>query len=295
MFASMYDSIKDALNSAWNVLLSITPIDIVDMVLLTYLVYLFIKLMRETRAGQLIKGIILFIIAYLISKNIGLKAITYIIDRMLDIGLVALIVMFQPELRRALEKVGRTQLGVRLFGLGETVDEVTSKWSHAINAICDSCAELSSTCTGALIVIERQTKLGEQIDTGTVMHAAPSKELFGNIFYPKTPLHDGAVIIRDNRIAAAGCFLPLSSNKNLSSELGTRHRAGVGISEASDALVLIVSEETGSVSIAAGGLLKRHLSAATLTTILHNELVHDTDKEDKLSKIKFWKRKKSQQ
>lgn len=274
MFASMYDSIKDALNSAWNMLLSITPIDIVDMVLLTYLVYLFIKLMRETRAGQLIKGIILFIIAYLISKNIGLKAITYIIDRMLDIGLVALIVMFQPELRRALEKVGRTQLGVRLFGLGETVDEVTSKWSHAINAICDSCAELSSTCTGALIVIECQTKLGEQIDTGTVMHAAPSKELFGNIFYPKTPLHDGAVIMRDGEILAAACFLPKPSKEELiNKKLGSRHRAAIGMSEVSDAIVVVVSEETGQISVAENGVLVRDYTKDKLKQHLMEQIL----------------------
>lgn len=270
----MYDSIKDALNSVWNVILSITPIDIVDMVLLTYLVYLFIKLMRETRAGQLIKGIVLFIIAYLISKNVGLKAITYIIDRMLDIGLVALIVMFQPELRRALEKVGRTQLGVRLFGLGETVDEVASKWSHAINAICDSCGELSSTCTGALIVIERQTKLGEQIDTGTIMHAAPSKELFGNIFYPKTPLHDGAVIMRDGEILAAACFLPKPSKEELiNKKLGSRHRAAIGMSEVSDAIVVVVSEETGQISVAENGVLVRDYTRDKLKQHLMEQIL----------------------
>ena len=270
----MFDSIKDALNSVWNVILSITPIDIVDMVLLTYLVYLFIKLMRETRAGQLIKGIVLFIIAYLISKNVGLKAITYLIDRMLDIGLVALIVMFQPELRRALEKVGRTQLGVRLFGLGETVDEVTSKWSHAINAICDSCAELSATCTGALIVIERQTKLGEQIDTGTIMHAAPSKELFGNIFYPKTPLHDGAVIMRDGEILAAACFLPKPSKEELiNKKLGSRHRAAIGMSEVSDAIVVVVSEETGQISVAENGVLERDYTKDKLKQHLMEQML----------------------
>ena len=270
----MFDSIKDALNSVWNVILSITPIDIVDMVLLTYLVYLFIKLMRETRAGQLIKGIVLFIIAYLISKNVGLKAITYLIDRMLDIGLVALIVMFQPELRRALEKVGRTQLGVRLFGLGETVDEVTSKWSHAINAICDSCAELSATCTGALIVIERQTKLGEQIDTGTIMHAASSKELFGNIFYPKTPLHDGAVIMRDGEILAAACFLPKPSKEELiNKKLGSRHRAAIGMSEVSDAIVVVVSEETGQISVAENGVLERDYTKDKLKQHLMEQML----------------------
>lgn len=274
MFDTMFDSIKDALNSVWNVILSITPIDIVDMVLLTYLVYLFIKLMRETRAGQLIKGIVLFIIAYLISKNVGLKAITYLIDRMLDIGLVALIVMFQPELRRALEKVGRTQLGVRLFGLGETVDEVTSKWSYAINAICDSCAELSATCTGALIVIERQTKLGEQIDTGTIMHAAPSKELFGNIFYPKTPLHDGAVIMRDGEILAAACFLPKPSKEELiNKKLGSRHRAAIGMSEVSDAIVVVVSEETGQISVAENGVLERDYTKDKLKQHLMEQML----------------------
>ena len=163
---------------------------------------------------------------------------------------------------------------MRLFGLGETVDEVTSKWSHAINAICDSCAELSATCTGALIVIERQTKLGEQIDTGTIMHAAPSKELFGNIFYPKTPLHDGAVIMRDGEILAAACFLPKPSKEELiNKKLGSRHRAAIGMSEVSDAIVVVVSEETGQISVAENGVLERDYTKDKLKQHLMEQML----------------------
>ncbi|MBR5519533.1 MAG: diadenylate cyclase CdaA, partial [Clostridia bacterium] len=207
------------------------------------------------------------------------------------IGIIALVILFQPELRRMLDTVGRSKLP-SFFKAERT--QPNNDTLRAIAQLVETCGDLSKTKTGALIVIERETKLGEIMKTGTIVNADISSELLKNIFFNKAPLHDGAVVIRDNRIAAAGCFLPLSSNKNLSNELGTRHRAGVGISEASDALVLIVSEETGSVSVATDGLLKRHLSSATLTTILNNELVHDAEMEEKLERFKFWKRRKSQ-
>ena len=266
--------------------------DILDILLVAFIFYKLMKLLKDTSAGQVLKGIGIILIVYQICGWLQLNVIYYVLTATLQIGAIALIVLFQPELRRMLDSVGRSSLPT-LFS-AERI-QPNNETLRTISQLVETCTYMSKTKTGALIVIERETKLGEIMKTGTIINADITSELLKNIFFNKAPLHDGAVIIRDNRIAAAGCFLPLSSNKNLSSELGTRHRAGVGISEASDALVLIVSEETGSVSIAAGGLLKRHLSAATLTTILHNELVHDTDKEDKLSKIKFWKRKKSQQ
>lgn len=270
----MWETILDACNAVLNVLNSITAIDVVDMVLLSYLVYTLFKLMRETHAGQLIKGIFLFILAYVVSKGAGLKAMTYIIEKTLDIGLIAILIMFQPEIRRALEKVGRTRIGMQLLGIGETTDEAVAKWSRAINAICDSCAELSATCTGALIVIERQSKLGEQIDTGTMMHALPSKEVFGNIFYPKTPLHDGAVIMRDGLIHAAACFLPKPAKEELiNKKLGSRHRAAIGMSEVSDAIVVVVSEETGQISVAENGELIRDYTPDKLKLRLDEELL----------------------
>ena len=230
--------------------------------------------MRETRAGQLVKGIVLLALGYLISSIVGLKSLKYIISTAFDIGLIAIIILFQPELRRALEKVGRTRLGFNLFGFGESQDELTEKWSDAIQSICDSCVELSATCTGALIVIERQTKLGEQIETGTILNALPSKEIFGNIFYPKTPLHDGAVIMRDGIILAAACFLPKPQKEELvNKKLGSRHRAAIGMSENSDAVVIVVSEETGQISVAMDGVLTRDYTHEKLKNLLIQELI----------------------
>ena len=168
-------AIKNALNMVWNVIQSITFMDIIDILLMSYLVYLLIKLVRETRAGQLIKGILFIIAAYIISSQLGLKAISYIIKSTLDVGLLAILIMFQPEIRRALEKAGRTKVGINFLSFGENSDE-TSRWNTAIEAICDACVDLSATKTGALIVIERQTKLGEQVENGTVLNAVPSKE-----------------------------------------------------------------------------------------------------------------------
>ena len=207
-------AIKNGINMVWNVLQSITFMDIIDMLLMSYLIYILIKFIKETRAGQLVKGILFIAAAYLVSTFIGLKSISYIVKSILNVGILAILIMFQPEIRRALEKAGRTKLGVNLFNFSGSSDELTSQWNNAIEAICDSCMDLSSTKTGALIVIERQTKLGEQIANGTIINAKPSKELFGNIFYPNTPLHDGAVIIRDGIILAAACFLPVIVQKN---------------------------------------------------------------------------------
>ncbi|HAP79820.1 MAG TPA: TIGR00159 family protein [Ruminococcus sp.] len=264
----------DIIDSILNVLNTVTIVDFVDIAILSYLIYLLIKLVRETRAGQLVKGIVLLALGYLISSIVGLKSIKYIISTILNIGLIAIIILFQPELRRALEKVGRTKLGFNLFGFGESQDELTEKWSDAIQSICDSCVELSATCTGALIVIERQTKLGEQIETGTILNALPSKEIFGNIFYPKTPLHDGAVIMRDGIILAAACFLPKPQKEELvNKKLGSRHRAAIGMSENSDAVVIVVSEETGQISVAMDGVLTRDYTHEKLKNLLIQELI----------------------
>ena len=215
--------------------------DLVDVAVLSYIVYLLLKLIRETRAGQLVKGILLLVASYFVSSFFELKVMKYILGHALDIGLIAMIILFQPELRRALEKFGRTRFGVTLLGI--LSGDVKQKWDTAIEAICDSCVELSATCTGALIVCERQTRLGEQIETGTILNATPSKEVFGNIFYPKTPLHDGAVIMRDGMILAAACFLPKPQNDAaINKKLGSRHRAAIGMSENSDAVVIVVSE-----------------------------------------------------
>lgn len=256
-----------------SILSTIKFIDIIDVLILAYVIYLILKLVRETRAGQLLKGILLLIIGYGVSKAIHLTAVTYILKQTLSIGILAMIILFQPELRRALEKAGRTQFGIKLLGLGQNSSEMKQKWEPAIAAICDSCVELSASCTGALIVVERQVRLGEQIETGTVMNTTPSKEVFGNIFYPKTPLHDGAVIMRDGIILAAACFLPKPQKDELiNKKLGSRHRAAIGMSENSDAVVIVVSEETGQISVAMNGNLTRDFTREKLERLLNEEL-----------------------
>lgn len=269
----------DIKNAFFSVISTLEPVDIIDMAILTYIIYIALKLIRETRAGQLVKAILLLGAGYLISKYAQLKVITYLLQEALGVGLIAILVLFQPELRRALEKVGRTKIGIRLLGFGQSTDELTRKWESAIMAICDSCVELSASCTGALIVAERQVRLGEQIETGTILNATPSKELFGNIFYPKTPLHDGAVIMRDGMVLAAACFLPKPQKDELiNKKLGSRHRAAIGMSENSDAVVIAVSEETGQISVAMNGVLTRDYTHEKLKNLLIKELI--TDQKD---------------
>lgn len=271
--------LQDIKDSLFSILKTIELVDFIDVALLAYAIYILLKLIRETRAGQLVKGIIILCGAYLISSYIGLKSITYLLKQTLDIGLITMVILFQPELRRALEKVGRTKIGLRLLGFGENSDAIAAKWNNAINSICDSCIELSATCTGALIVVERQVKLGEQIETGTIMNAVPSKEVFGNIFYPKTPLHDGAVIMRDGIILAAACFLPKPQKEELvNKKLGSRHRAAIGMSENSDAVVIVVSEETGQISVAMNGVLTRDYTYDKLKKLLVQEII--TNQQD---------------
>ena len=267
-------AIRNMLNMIWNVIQTVTIMDIIDMLILSYLVYLLIKIVRETRANQLIKGILIIAAAYVVSSTIGLKAISYIIKSIVNIGLLAILIMFQPEIRRALEKAGRAKFGLNIFNFSDTSDEITKKWNIAIEAICDSCVDLSATKTGALIVIERQTKLGEQIENGTILNARPSKELFGNIFFPNTPLHDGAVIMRDGIILAAACFLPKPQKEELiNKKLGSRHRAAIGMSENSDAIIIVVSEETGQISVGENGTLVRDYTRFMLNEYLHEAIL----------------------
>ncbi|MCR4861160.1 MAG: diadenylate cyclase CdaA [Ruminococcus sp.] len=266
---SLHD-IKDAFLS---IISTLQFRDLVDVLILAYVIYILLKLIRETRAGQLVKGIILLVAGYFISDFLQLKTVTYLLKQTLSNGLIAAIILFQPELRRALEKAGRTKFGMKIFGIGQSADEAEQMWEHAIDAICDSCVELSATLTGALIVVERQVRLGEQIETGTILNATPSKEVFGNIFYPKTPLHDGAVIMRDGIILAAACFLPKpQKDEQINKRLGSRHRAAIGMSENSDAIVIVVSEETGQISVAMNGVLTRDYTHDKLKNLLTKEI-----------------------
>ena len=271
-------SLHDMKYAIVSVLSTLEFRDIFDLLVLSYIVYLLLKLIRETRAGQLIKGILLLVAGYFISSFLKLKVMSYILEKVLDIGVLAMIILFQPELRRVLEKFGRTQLGVHFLGIGANSDEIVQKWNTAIESICDSCVELSASCTGALIVVERQVKLGEQIETGTILNALPSKEIFGNIFYPKTPLHDGAVIMRDGIILAAACFLPKPQNDAIiNKKLGSRHRAAIGMSENSDAVIIVVSEETGQISVAMNGVLTRDYTREKLKRLLNSEIFNSSD------------------
>ena len=212
-WSELVSKCQDLIYSIFSILKTTEWVDILDIIVLSYLVYWLIKLVRETRAGQLMKGVLLLFGAYLVAKLLEMKAVTYLAEQAFDVGVLALLIMFQPEIRRAFEKAGHTKWGLSFGIINPTGDAAT--WGAAIESICDSCVELSATCTGALIVIERQTRLGEQIDNGTILNATPSKELFGNIFYPKTPLHDGAVIMREGIILAAACFLPKPQKEEL--------------------------------------------------------------------------------
>lgn len=261
----------------------ITFYDILEIVILSWLAYKGIKLVQETRAEQLLKGIGFLFVLFLLVKQFGnqLKVMNFILENFFQVGIIAVIIMFQPELRRALEKVGRT----KVTGIGLGLEGGVSATTHMVDSVVRACINLSRSATGAIIVVERQTKLGEQIDTGTLIKATPSNALLENIFYPNTPLHDGAVIIRDNQIYAAGCFLPKPQKEELISKaLGSRHRAAIGCSEVSDALVLVVSEETGTISVAENGKLIRNYSKESLTQLLLSRLVPEPD--EKKSRIK---------
>ena len=290
----LFDILRNLWSMIYNVLKSITFVDLLDIALLTYLIYVILKFVRETRAGQLMKGIVLLVAVYFVSDFLKLKAISWISLKTLNAGLIAIIVLFQPELRRVLEKFGQTTTKISRLTIGDNED-VISQWNNAIPIISDSVAQLSKTATGALIVIERNTKLGEQILNGTVMKAIPSRELFGNIFFNKTPLHDGAVIMRDGIIWAAACFLPKPQKEELiDKHLGSRHRAAIGMSENSDALVIVVSEETGQISVAQDGILTRNYTRDSLEKLLRITLIpQEKDSWRGKSRIPF-RRKKQQ-
>jgi diadenylate cyclase len=253
----------------------ITIIDIIDIGVLAYLIYWGIKFVRETRAGGLIRGIVILAAAYLIAAFADMKAITFIMNNLFNAGIIAVLILFQPELRRTLEKMGHSKLSkMAVFQNLSEKEDGTGAYASSIEAVCDACDELSATTTGALIVFEQESKLGEQIATGTIINAAPSKELLSNIFYPKTPLHDGAVIIRDGHVYAAGCFLPNSQKEeSINKSLGSRHRAAIGMSEISDAIIVVVSEETGTISVAENGELKRGFTRDSLKKYLRGALI----------------------
>ena len=244
--------------------------DYLDMLIMAAVIYKVLSLGRNSRATSLFKGLGVFLLALWASKLLRLHGISYIMGLLVNWGVLALIILFQPEIRRILEELGSRKFNI--MGLFSPRESLTAL-DHAIDQTVLACTEMSKTRTGALIVFERELKLDDMVRSGTVLDAAVSSELLKNIFFVKAPMHDGAVIIRQGRVLGAGCMLPLSKNVNLSRDLGMRHRAGIGMSENSDAVVVIVSEETGSISVATGGMLKRHLMPETLENLLRNELL----------------------
>ncbi len=270
------EKVLSVLENIGRYLLLIRPIDVLDMAIIAYLVYRLLKLVKSKRAENILKGVAVFLLALWVSQALQLNAINYVLKHIVEFGVLALIIVFQPEIRQLLENLGSRNIQLlQLFSPEVRATEL----EQAIDQTVIACTEMSKTRTGVLIVFERKLLLDDIVRTGTTLDAAVSSELLKNIFFVKAPMHDGAVIIRDGRILGAGCMLPLSKNTNLSRDLGMRHRAGIGMSENSDAVVVIVSEETGSISVALGGMLKRHLMPETLSKLLRNELMPAPEEE----------------
>ena len=244
--------------------------DALDVLLVSFIIYNGIKLIRETRAEQLVKGIIILMGVYAASVVIHLNMMRILLDYFFNFTIIALLVIFQPEIRRALEQIGRSKLGGKYWFQisSEEAEKALQKKRKCLNAVVEASGKFQKSKTGALMVFEMQTKLGDIIDTGTIVNAEPSVPLIGNIFWNKAPLHDGAMVIRDGVIYAAGCILPLTKSDTVSVDLGTRHRAAIGMSENSDAVVVVVSEETGQISIAVNGVLTRNYTRETLQSAL---------------------------
>ena len=273
-------TVGEFFNQLWLALQGFGFSDFLDILLVAFIVYEAIKLIRETRAVQLMKGIFILVVVYLLVTWFQMEAMSYILSTLFDIALIAVIVLFQPEIRHALESVGRKNL-MRLGNFGLRGDEQLKdieRARDAIIAVSRACADMSGKKVGALIVFEKETLLGEIIKTGTGVNADVTEELVGNIFYKGAPLHDGAMVIRDGRICAAGCILPLTSNNSISSALGTRHRAALGVSEQCDAMVVVVSEETGAISIACRGILMRSITSSQLRQKLTEYILGDAEK-----------------
>lgn len=251
--------------------------DFLDIAIVAYIVYRVMLLVSRTSAANVAKAILLLVVVLWVSNVMQLKVINFVLGKALELGFLALVVIFQPELRRILEQLGASKLAA-VFSSHE---RETSQIETAIDQTVAAYTALSKDRVGALMVFERKNMLDECIKTGTAMDSSVNAELLKNLFWNKAPLHDGAVIVRGGRIVGAGCMLPMSGNVNISKELGMRHRAGIGVSERSDAVVAIVSEETGAISVAVGGMLKRHLAPETLERLLRNELIPVEETEEK--------------
>ena len=280
---------KDLCSSVIHLVQNITAVDVIDILVVAVLLYYVYKFVRDRRAGKLASGIIIIAVLLIISDLVGMHALQYIFQNIFQVGVIALVILFQPELRSALEKMGASPIrGLRSIGEGRQDDATLL----AVREVCNAAGEMSSSKTGALIVFERMTRLGEICATGTVIDAQAGAFLIRNIFFNKAPLHDGAVIIRDGRVYAAGCLLPLSAQNDINRDLGTRHRAAIGLSESCDAVVVVVSEDTGIISLAFDGKLRRGYNTDSLRSAL-TELVVPGGTDGLPAKKKFFRRKKS--
>ena len=263
--------------------------DTLDILLVALFVYFIIRLVRDSRAEQLLRGILLLVVLYAVAYFVDLKTVQYLLQAVFDNALLVLIVVFQPEVRRALEQAGNSRSGLsRWFGGFKAENNAAhiEQWNKAIDATADALEILQKQKMGALVVMERSTRLGEIVRSGTIIEAEPSAALISAIFYNKAPLHDGAMIIRDGKVFAASCILPLTENLQISRELGTRHRAAVGMSENSDAIVIILSEETGMISIAEAGELERNFTRETLVKTLADRIIWSDEDSQPLKKIR---------
>jgi len=262
------------LDNLMGLLLSIKITDIIDIIIVAFLLYKLLEFIRDTRAQQLFRGVLLIIGAFLLSELLDLNLLNWLLTSLITVGLIAIVILFQPEIRRALEQIGR-----RSFIRSPLVDLSKEDAYATVHVLVDAVDDFSSTRTGALMAIEQETMLNDIIETGVVIDGEISVRFLGNLFYEGSPLHDGAVIIRGNKVYAASCVLPLTSRANIGKNLGTRHRAGVGLSEVSDAFIIIVSEETGAISVAQNGVLRRFLDLKTLEKMLLD--IYITSDEDR--------------
>ena len=264
---------SNGLSRSVNYLSTMGISDFLDIIIVAYLIYKAIGFVRRTNSNNLAKGLVVFLLALWGSDIFSLTMINFLLRKTAELGLIALLILFQPELRRLLERMGS--------GFASGRSSSGTVMDSAISQTVQACCDMSTSKTGALIIFERGVALNSIISTGTVINADTTAELLKNMFFNKAPLHDGAVIIRDGRIAAAGCVLPLTQRTNLSKDLGMRHRAGIGLSEESDAVIIVVSEETGAISAAMDGMLKRHLSGEALDKLLRSELIREEDSTEK--------------
>lgn len=289
----IFSAIYDFLSNIWNNLIVLIfssnniVFDILDIVAVTFVIYKIIQFMRKTRAQQLLKGLIVFLAVYIVAKLLGLNAISWILSVVIANIIIVVAVLFQPEIRSILEKLGRQGISSAIKFSKNFEKEDASL--QLIEIICKAVENMSKSRTGALIIIERKTMLNEIVNTGTILDAKSSVNLIQNIFFKNSPLHDGAMIIRDDRVYAASCILPLSQNPDISSELGTRHRASIGISETCDAIAIVVSEETGEISLAVAGEIKRGYSneefKEKLKDLLATNINTNDENENKFLKI----------